>query len=93
MKEKIKQRKEIQKILVNNETCYDILFENSINAVIVHKDGKILYANRSASNLLGYDYIDDFNVKTICEFYTEKQREYINSKYQKIRERAYVKGY
>ncbi|MGO5137722.1 sensor histidine kinase [Clostridium butyricum] len=84
LEEKIKQRKEIQKILVNNETCYDILFENSINAVIVHKDGKILYANRSAINLLGYDYIDDFNVKTICEFYTEKQREYINSKYRKI---------
>ena len=84
LEEKQKQREEIKLMLINNQICYDMLFENSINAVIVHKDGKILYANKSAVNLLGYDYIDDFDKKTIYEFYDEKEIESIKEKYIKI---------
>lgn len=74
----------MKKMIINNETCYDILFENSTNGVILHKDGQILYANKSTINLLGYDSVEDFDMKTIYEFYDEKELKYIKEKYTKM---------
>lgn len=68
LEEKKKQREEMKLMIINNEACYDTLFENSINAVFVHRDGKILYANKSAVNLLGYNNVDDFDKKTYMSF-------------------------
>lgn len=84
LEEKKKQRQEMKKMIINNETCYDILFENSTNGVILHKDGQILYANKSTINLLGYDSVEDFDMKTIYEFYDEKELKYIKEKYTKM---------
>lgn len=84
LEEKDKQKEEMKNMIINNELCYDILFENSINAVVVHKNGKILYANKSAINLLAYDYIDYFDEKTIYEFYDKKEIESIKQKYCQI---------
>lgn len=84
LEEKRRQRNEMKTMLLNNEACYDLLFENSINAVIVHKNGKILYANRSAANLLAYDYIDDLNEKVIYDFHNPKEIEEIKEKYIEI---------
>lgn len=84
LEEKRRQRNEMKTMLLNNEACYDLLFENSINAVIVHKNGKILYANRSAANLLAYDYIDDLNEKVIYDFHDPKEIEEIKEKYIEI---------
>ena len=84
LEEKKKQREEMKLMIINNEACYDTLFENSINAVFVHKDGRILYANKSAVSLLGYNNIDNFDKKTIYEFYNENEVKFIKNKYRQI---------
>ncbi|WP_294406868.1 PAS domain-containing sensor histidine kinase [uncultured Clostridium sp.] len=84
LEEKKKQREEMKLMIINNEACYDTLFENSINAVFVHKDGMILYANKSAVSLLGYDNIDNFDKKNIYEFYNENEVKFIKNKYRQI---------
>ncbi|MBE6067432.1 MAG: PAS domain S-box protein [Clostridium lundense] len=65
LKEKNTERRIIEESLIKNKICYDILFENSQNAIIVHADGKILYANESAARLLGYEGPLDLNGKLI----------------------------
>lgn len=47
------EKKEMEFLLLNNKICYDMLFENSINSIIVHRNGEIIYANASATKLLG----------------------------------------
>ena len=84
LEEKKKQREEMKLMIINNEACYDTLFENSINAVFVHRDGKILYANKSAVNLLGYNNVDDFDKKNIYEFYNKDEVKFIKNKYRQI---------
>lgn len=84
LEEKQKQREEMKLMIINNEACYDTLFENSINAVFVHKDGRILYANKSAVNLLGYNNVDDFDKKMIYELHNKDECKLIKNKYRQI---------
>ncbi|NOW04551.1 sensor histidine kinase [Clostridium beijerinckii] len=53
LKEQLNQRKEMESLLLNNKICYDMLFENSVNSIIVHRNGEVIYANASATRLLG----------------------------------------
>ncbi|WP_186429488.1 ATP-binding protein [Clostridium sp. BSD9I1] len=72
LKEKNTERRIIEESLIKNKICYDILFENSQNAIIVHADGKILYANESAARLLGYNNPLKLNNKSIYDYCFEK---------------------
>lgn len=45
-------KRNMEEVLIRNKICYDILFENSQNAILVHQEGKIIYANESAAKLL-----------------------------------------
>ncbi|MDO5517510.1 MAG: PAS domain-containing sensor histidine kinase [Clostridium sp.] len=85
LKEKKKQRAEMKKMIINNEICYDLLFENSTNGVILHEQGNILYANKRAVNLLGYDCIEDFNISSIYELYDKKALNGIKEKYVQMK--------
>lgn len=84
LEEKKRQREEMKVILLNNEICYDILFENSLNAIIVHNEGKIIYANKSALNLLGYNEFGDVDKKRFYEYYSEDDQLNIKNKYLDI---------
>ncbi|MBM7871592.1 PAS domain S-box-containing protein [Clostridium pascui] len=70
--EKNTERRIIEESLIKNQVCYDILFENSQNGIIVHADGKILYANESAARLLGYNNPLKLNNKSIYDYCLEK---------------------
>lgn len=78
------KRKKIEIALLKNEVCYDILFENSINAIIIHESGRIIYANESAAKLLGYESHEDLNKKSLYNYYNSKNIEHIKTKYEKI---------
>lgn len=65
LKEQNNERSIIEESLLKNKICYDILFENSQNAIIIHVQGKILYANKSAARLLGYENPLQLNDKSI----------------------------
>ena len=49
------QREYIEEILINNDACYNLLIENSVGAIFVHHNDKILFANESAMRLVGIE--------------------------------------
>ena len=91
LEERNKQREEMKVILFNNEICYDILFENSLNAIIIHRKGKVIYANQSALKLLGYD--DSCNLDNIDFYghYSKEAQEEIKNKYLNIVNKNLIK--
>lgn len=61
-------RKYIEEIILKNEACYSLLIENSREAIIVHRDNHILFANDSAVKLVGLDNENAIRGKSILEF-------------------------
>lgn len=84
LKEQLDQRKNIELLLLKNEVCYDMVFENSPNSIILHDNDKILYVNKSAAVLLGYEKPDRLNDESIYTYYPEDKIISIKSKYSNI---------
>ncbi|WP_097027681.1 sensor histidine kinase [Clostridium peptidivorans] len=84
--EKNTERQIIEESLIKNKVCYDILFENSQNAIIVHADGKILYGNESAARLLGYENPLELNDKSIYNYCLQNDMLSTKEKYSNIAE-------
>jgi PAS domain S-box-containing protein len=63
-----KQRKHIEEILLSNELCYNLLFKNSGNSIVVHRENAILYANESAAKLLGYEMPEKLTGMCLLDF-------------------------
>lgn len=84
LKEKDKKRFIIEEMLLKNKVCYDMLFENSQNAIIIHSHGNIIYANESAAKLLGYKNHAQLNGKSLYDYYLENNKERLINKYLNI---------
>lgn len=84
LEEKNKQRQDMESLLLKNKICYDLIFENSVNSIIVHKDGIIIYANESAAKLLGYEDSINLNGKIFYNHYRKKCKFNIEKKYSNI---------
>ncbi|MCS4464504.1 PAS domain S-box protein [Clostridium botulinum] len=41
-------------ITYKNENCYNLLIRNSKDAILVHRYGKIIFANERLKQMLGY---------------------------------------
>lgn len=91
LEENDKHRKEMESLLLNNKICYDMLFENSLNAIIVHKNGIIIYANESAAKLLGYEKPMELNGEDFYEHYLEEIKIDIKNKYLNIKNNKLLK--
>ncbi|ADL53703.1 sensor histidine kinase [Clostridium cellulovorans] len=46
-------RRNIEELLINNQDCYNLLINNSLDAIVVHRELTCLFANDSAVNLFG----------------------------------------
>ncbi|OOM73672.1 sensor histidine kinase TmoS [Clostridium puniceum] len=84
LEEKDEQTKEMEALLLNNKICYDMLFENSLNAIIVHRNGIIIYANESAAKLLGYENSRNLNGKNLYNHYVADPELRLQKKYSYI---------
>jgi len=84
LEEQSMQRNNIEELLLKNNICFDILFENSQNAILVHKDNEIIYANESAIKLLGYEEPIKLDKKVLCNYYAEDKMKVVKEKYLKI---------
>jgi len=84
LEEKDKQRQNMESVLLRNKICYDMLFENSLNTIIVHKEGIIIYANESAAKLLGYENPMKLNGKNFYSHYSGDCKLNIEKKYLNI---------
>jgi signal transduction histidine kinase len=59
IREKEKQRKCMEEIIMHNDQCYDWIIENSGNGIVILRDNKIIYANITAANILGASNLID----------------------------------
>lgn len=84
LKEQNIKRKNIEFSLFKNEMCFHMLFENSVNSIIVHDKGKIIYANQSASRLLGCEDPLKLNDKSLYDHYRDEDIPSIRKKYINI---------
>lgn len=88
LKEQSTQKNNIEEQLLKNNICFDMLIENSQNAILVHKDGKIMYANESAVKLFGCKNSNELSSTLIYQYCDKKSEEkysnIINMKLSKI---------
>ncbi|WP_368490026.1 ATP-binding protein [Clostridium sp. BJN0013] len=84
LKEQNIKRKDIEFSLFKNEVCFHMLFQDSINSIIVHDKGKIIYANQSAARLLGYENPLKLNDKLLYSHYNPEDISDLREKYTNI---------
>ncbi|AUN16459.1 PAS domain-containing sensor histidine kinase [Clostridium botulinum] len=62
------QKRNMEQLLIKNENCYNLLIRNSKDAILVHRYGKIIFANERLKQMLGYkrDYnFEDIDIKSL----------------------------
>ncbi len=79
-----KHRKYVEKMLLNNEACYNLLIENSRDAIFVHRDDKVIFTNESAVKLVGFTKTEDLNEKSIFDFTTDDEKNNVKNKFKQI---------
>ncbi|WP_179945230.1 PAS domain-containing sensor histidine kinase [Clostridium carboxidivorans] len=79
-----KHRKYIEGMLLNNEACYNLLIENSRDAIFVHRDDKVIFTNESAAKLVGFTKTEDLNEKSILDFTTSNEKDNVKEKFKQI---------
>ncbi len=55
------QKRNMEQLLMKNENCYNLLIRNSKDAILVHRYGKIIFANERLKQMLGYKR--DYNLR------------------------------
>jgi PAS domain S-box-containing protein len=63
-------RKNIEEILIKNESCYELLIENSRDAIIIYNYEKIVFANEGAACIFGIDRTEKLLGKKVTEFFS-----------------------
>ncbi|RHW53926.1 PAS domain-containing sensor histidine kinase [Clostridium botulinum] len=62
------QKRCMEQLLIKNENCYNLLIKNSKDAILVHRYGKIIFANERLKQMLGYkkEYnFEDIDIKSL----------------------------
>lgn len=59
IREKERQRKSMEDIIIHNDQCYDWIIENSGNGIVILIENKIIYANITAAKMLGASNLTD----------------------------------
>ena len=74
-------RKKAEETLRRYEDRYSIMVENSLNAIILYEQEKILFANKTFYNIFGYDSgelggltVDDILAPKVAEYVSELRR-------------------
>lgn len=84
LNEQDKQRKYIEETLLKNEACYNLLIENSLECILVHRDGKLIFANESAAKMLGFEDTMELNDKEIESFIPTDEKDNIKEKIAEV---------
>ncbi|WP_432664136.1 PAS domain-containing sensor histidine kinase [Wukongibacter baidiensis] len=64
----ITEKKMIEKALYRSKERYRNLFQYSPNAIVVHSEGNIIFANQAAANLSGVSHINKLIGRSIYDF-------------------------
>jgi PAS domain S-box-containing protein len=79
----ITERKLAEEKLLESEDRYRKLVEISPEAVFLHREGRILYANPAAFRLLGASYSDELIGKNVLDFIQPEYREAVRKNIEK----------
>ncbi len=74
------ERKRAEEELLSSEARYRSLVESSPDGVIVHRNGKFLYANSVALKLYGAETLEQLQAKTVLELIHTDERAVIESR-------------
>lgn len=91
LKEQNIKREDMESSLLKNEVCFNMLFENSVNSIIVHEGDMIIYANESAAKLLGYSNPLEMNNQLLYKHYSKKDIMSLKKKYFAITDKKLSK--
>lgn len=86
--EDITQRRNAEEALRQSEKKFRGLIEHSMQGIVIHDKGKILYVNKAGLNLYGYQTMGEVeNLDDILAFATTKTKQRIR-RYEKARKRG-----
>jgi PAS domain S-box-containing protein len=74
LKEESNQRMNMEEILIKNQQCYDLIINNSSDAIIIQSGGKFIFANATAGNLLGTKNTHDLVGREVIEYIHQDYR-------------------
>ena len=81
LNEELTQRNHIEELLTKNEACYNLLINQSSDAILIHNDEVLMYLNEKAMKMLEINLIDEFNSKGSFD---ENNKIILNEKYSDI---------
>lgn len=84
LKEQLREHEYIKEMLVKNDSLSNLFIKNSPDAILIHTDNKILYANNNALELLGITTIEEIEEKSILNIEFTDNKKALNAKYLEI---------
>lgn len=81
--EQEQKRKYIENLILRNESCYNLLINNSNDAIFVHRDNKLIFSNEGAAQLMGLELGELMN-KSVLDFVSDANKTFIKEKYDSI---------
>ncbi|OPX42102.1 sensor histidine kinase YycG [Ruminiclostridium hungatei] len=69
------QRKTIEEMLARNDQCYDMIINNSSDAIIIISDSKFIFVNERAANMFGVNNPSDLIDMEVQDYINLKEQE------------------
>jgi len=69
------QRKTIEEMLARNDRCYDMIINNSSDAIIIISDSRFIFVNERAANMFGVNNPSDLIDMEVQDYINLKERE------------------
>ncbi len=71
------QRKMIEEMLARNNQCYDMIINNSSDAIIIISDLKFIFVNERAANMFGVNNRGDLIGREVKDYIKFKEQEWV----------------
>lgn len=84
LNKKDRQRKYMEGVLLKNEACYNLLIQNSRDAIFVHRDYKLIFSNEGAAKLIGFMNAEELIGKSILDFIPGNEKDSMKEKFLKV---------
>ena len=80
----ISERKTFEDELKESETKYLELIENSLDAIVIYVDEKIVFANEKCLHLIGYESIEEIKGKAVIQFVHPDYRSFVINRMKEV---------
>ncbi|WP_242841179.1 PAS domain-containing sensor histidine kinase [Clostridium akagii] len=91
IEKKDEQNREMEKYVMTNKVCYNLFIKNSYEAILIHHFDKLIFANESATKLLGVKKTSSLISKSIYSFFPNEDNEKIKTQFKQIYEEKNIK--